>query len=278
MDEAEAIACQGEPRPLPFAVAPNGFRAKSAIRALPCCATSYQIQSAMSRKPKKGYFVRGQFVAEGSEMDEALQREMRGDGPSKTDLKALSTELQALGEELLSLRTDLFDALDLPTKLVDALHELRRITNFEGRRRQAQFVGKQMRLLDDEQVAAVREALEVQRKGSAKDTLRLHAAENWRDRLIADDDALNAWVSQFPDTDIQQLRALVRQARKDAPSATAAAQAESQGQAPRQGRAYRDLFQLVRNTLEQAEAAASQQPVQPIDPDEAGYTDDARAR
>ena len=257
MDEAEAIACQGEPRPLPFAVAPNGFRAKSAIRALPCCATSYQIQSAMSRKPKKGYFVRGKFVAEGSEMDEALQREMRGDGPSKTDLKALSTELQAL---------------------VDALHELRRITNFEGRRRQAQFVGKQMRLLDDEQVAAVREALEVQRKGSAKDTLRLHAAENWRDRLIADDDALNAWVSQFPDTDIQQLRALVRQARKDAPSATAAAQAESQGQAPRQGRAYRDLFQLVRNTLEQAEAAASQQPVQPIDPDEAGYTDDARAR
>ena len=232
----------------------------------------------MSRKPKKGYFVRGKFVAEGSEMDEELQREMRGDGPSKTELKAQSTELQALGEQLLDLRADLFTPLDLPTKLVDALDELRRITNFEGRRRQAQFVGKQMRLLDDEQIAAVREALDVQRKGSAKDTLRLHAAENWRDRLIADDAAVNAWVSQFPATDVQQLRALVRQARKDAPSAATAQVAESKGQAPRQGRAYRELFQLVRDALEQAESAAERLQVQPIDADDTGYTGDAPAR
>ena len=232
----------------------------------------------MSRKPKKGYFVRGQFVAEGSEMDEQLQREMRGDGPSKTELKAQSTELQALGEELLGLRADLFAPLDLPTKLVDALAELRRITNFEGKRRQAQFVGKQMRLLDEEQIAAIRAALEVQRKGSAKDTLRLHAAENWRDRLIADDAAVNAWVSQFPETDVQQLRSLVRQARKDAPSAAEAQVAECQGQAPRQGRAFRELFQLVRDALERAEAEAEQRPVQPVDPDDAGYTGEAHAR
>ena len=230
----------------------------------------------MSRKPKKGYFVRGQFVAEGSEMDEELQREMRGDGPSKTELKVQSTELQALGEQLLDLRADLFAPLDLPGKLVDALDDLRRITNFEGRRRQAQFVGKQMRLLDETQVAAVRAALDVQRKGSAKDTLRLHAAENWRDRLIADDAAVNAWVSQFPQTDVQQLRALVRQARKDAPTPADAHVAESQGQAPRQSRAYRELFQMVRGALERAEADAEAQPVQPID-DDAGYTDDSRA-
>jgi len=232
----------------------------------------------MSRKPKKGYFVRGKFVAEGSEMDEELQREMRGDGPSKTELKVQSTELQTLGEQLLDLRADLFAPLDLPTKLVDALDELRRITNFEGRRRQAQFVGKQMRLLDNAQIAAVREALEVQRKGSAKDTLRLHAAENWRDRLIAEDAAVNAWVSQFPSTDVQQLRALVRQARKDAPSAGVAQAAESKGQAPRQSRAYRELFQLVRDALGQAESAAEHLQVQPIDADDAGYTGEAPTR
>ena len=231
----------------------------------------------MSRKPKKGYFVRGQFVAEGSELDEELQREMRGDGPSKTELKAQSAELQALGEQLLDLRADLFEPLDLPGKLVDALDELRRITNFEGKRRQAQFVGKQMRLLDEEQVAAIRAALEVQRKGSAKDTLRLHAAEHWRERLIADDAAVNAWVGQFPDTDVQQLRALVRQARKDAPAAAAAKEAQAKGQAPRQSRAYRELFQLVQAALAQAEAAASTHPIQPIDADDAGYTGDSRA-
>ena len=72
----------------------------------------------MSRKPKKGYFVRGQFVAEGSELDLELKRELKGtDAASKTDLKRESTELQKLGEDLLDLRADLFDALALPEKL-----------------------------------------------------------------------------------------------------------------------------------------------------------------
>ena len=45
----------------------------------------------MARKPKKGYFVRGQFVAEGSELDEQYRRALKGgDAPSKTELKAQS--------------------------------------------------------------------------------------------------------------------------------------------------------------------------------------------
>lgn len=230
----------------------------------------------MSRKPKKGYFVRGHFVAEGSELDLELKRELKGgDAPSKTELKAQSAELQALGEALLELRRDLFEPLDLPPKLIDALAELKRITNFEGRRRQAQLVGKLMRQLEDQQIDAVRAALEVQRKGSAADTLRLHAAENWRDRLIAEDAAVNAWVTQYPETEVQQLRALVRQARKDVPAPTDARVAEATGQAPRQGRAYRELFQLVRDALTRAEASTPQ--VQAIDAEDAGYTDDSRA-
>ncbi|MDO5624654.1 MAG: ribosome biogenesis factor YjgA [Pseudomonadota bacterium] len=220
----------------------------------------------MSRKPKKGYFVRGHFVAEGSELDLELKRELKGgDAPSKTELKAQSAELQALGEQLLTLRRDLFEPLDLPTKLIDALAELKRITHFEGRRRQSQLVGKLMRQLDDEQTAAIRAALDVQRKGSAADTLRLHTAENWRERLIADDTAASDWVTQFPATDVQQLRALVRQARKDAPAAAEARVAEATGQAPRQSRAYRELFQLVMAALAEAEADAPQ--AQPVNGD-----------
>ncbi|MFT3779996.1 MAG: ribosome biogenesis factor YjgA [Ottowia sp.] len=209
----------------------------------------------MSRKPKKGYFVRGQFVAEGSELDEELKREQREGGPSKTELKAQSAELQDLGEQLLTLRAGLFEPLALPARLVDALDELRRISNFEGRRRQSQFVGKQMRLLNDAQIAAIRAALEEQHKGSAADTLRLHAAEQWRERLLADDAAAGAWAAQFPGTDLQQLRALVRQARKDAPPAAEANHAQTTGQAPRHGRAYRELFQLLRDALAQADGA-----------------------
>ncbi|MCZ8092300.1 MAG: DUF615 domain-containing protein [Acidovorax sp.] len=202
----------------------------------------------MSRKPKKGYFVRGQFVAEGSEMDIQLKAELKGTpDASRTDLKRESDELQDLGKELLSLRSDLFDAVGLPDKLVDALAEAKRITNFEGKRRQMQYVGKLMRKLEPEVVQAARTALEEQHKGSASEKLQLHLAEQWRDRLIADDATLPLWMDDHPTTDTQQLRALIRQARKDAPPADKAV--VSQGLAPRKGRAYRELFQLVREHL-----------------------------
>lgn len=208
----------------------------------------------MSRKPKKGYYVKGQFVAEGSELDLELKRELRGDVDiSKTDLKRESTELQKLGEELLTLRADLMAKLDLPDKLLEALAEARRITNFEGKRRQMQFVGKLMRQLDPEVREAARAALVEQHMPSARETALLHTAELWRDRLIASDDALAQWMADFPQTDSQQLRALVRQARKDAP---AVGKAEvSQGLAPRQGRAYREIFQLVRELLAAVDAS-----------------------
>ena len=196
----------------------------------------------MSRKPKKGYFVRGEFVAEGSELDLELKRELKGTDVSKTDLKRESAELQALGEALLNLRGNPFDALPLDDKLRDAIVEARRITNFEGKRRQMQFIGKLMRKADEETLDAVRAALDAQDRPSAEATAALHEAELWRDRLIVDDDALGGWIETHPATDAQQLRALVRQARKDLKGGPP-------GEAPRQGRAYREIFQIVRQQL-----------------------------
>lgn len=202
----------------------------------------------MSRKPKKGYFVRGQFVAEGSELDLQLKAELKHfQENSKTELKRESAELQKLGESLLTLRADLMEGLQLPDKLLDALDEARRITNFEGRRRQMQFIGKLMRGLDEETLAAAREALDSQRQGSARESMALHEAERWRDELIDDDQSLQRWLDAHPDTDIQQLRALIRQARKDRqPSADEV----SRGLVPRHGRAYREIFQLVKEQLQ----------------------------
>ena len=211
----------------------------------------------MSRKPTKGYFVRGKFVAEGSELDLELKAELKGTYDStKTDLKRESDALQDLGKELLTLRRGLLERLQLPDKLVEALAEALRITNFEGKRRQMQFIGKLMRKLDEDDVAAIEAALDEQQSGSAAEKLALHQAEHWRDRLIADDNALAAWLEQFPRTDTQQIRALIRQARKDAPSDHEARVAQSQGEAPRKGRAYRELFQLVRHQMTEAAALA----------------------
>jgi len=197
----------------------------------------------MSRKLKKGYFVKGQFVAEGSALDLEYKRELKGtDEATRTDLKRESTEVQKLGEDLLTLRAELITRLDLPEKLVEALAEAKRISNFEGKRRQMQFIGKLMRKLEPEKHEAIRTALVEQHTPSALETQTLHQAEMWRDRLLADDDALGQWINLSPSTDSQQLRALVRQARKDAVP-------ERPGEAQRHGRAYRDVFQLVRAQL-----------------------------
>ena len=211
----------------------------------------------MSRKPKKGYFVKGHFVAEGSELDQELKLAMKwGQTTSKTDAKRESEELQELGEQLLTLRGDLFKPLPLPDKLAEALTDAKRITNFEGKRRQMQFIGKLMRQLDEETLQAVRHALDLQRLGHSYDTEQLHQAEQWRDRLIASDEAVQQWIAQYPGTDTQQLRALVRQARKDAVPTDKAA--VSQGLAPRQGRAYREVFQLVKATLKGSDSSEAQ--------------------
>ena len=183
----------------------------------------------MSRKPTKGYFVRGKFVAEGSELDLELKAELKGTWDStKTDLKRESDALQDLGKELLTLRRGLLERLQLPDKLVEALAEALRITNFEGKRRQMQYVGKLMRKLTPEQVAAVKQALDEQRNGSASEKMSLQVAEQWRDRLIVSDDHLGVWLDQFPATDVQQLRTLMRQVRKDDATAIAKAKGEQQ--------------------------------------------------
>jgi len=205
----------------------------------------------MPRKIKRGYYVKGHFVAEGSELDVELKAELKGTYElSKTDLKRESDKLQAIGESLLTLRADLLAGLGLSDKLMDAIADAKRITNFEGRRRQMQFIGKLMRLLDADTVRAAEAALEAQHKGSAEEKLALHLAEQWRDRLLAEDQALTEWLEVERnagfETDPQHLRALIRQARKDA---AAKQPPESAGAAVRHGKAYRDIFRIVKQTL-----------------------------
>ncbi len=152
---------------------------------------------------------------------------------SKTQLKKAMHDLQDLGEALVALPDERIAALALPDPLVSAVQEFRRTRSHEGRRRQMQYIGKLMRRTDPE---PIRQAVAAMRLGQAKDSLTLHQAEAWRARLIDSDDALTGWSTEFPATDMQRLRSLVRAARKDA-----AAVPEQ-----RSGRAYRELFQFIK--------------------------------
>ena len=165
--------------------------------------------------------------------------------PSRSAKKRQSHALQELGEELTRLGPQEVRSLNLPPDLTEALDMYSRIREHEARRRQLQYIGRLMRDVDPEPLRA---ALDARKGRDAAATAALHLAEQWRDRLIADDDAIGEWLTQFPGTDSQQLRALARQARKDAqPDKTSI----SQGLAPRRGRAYREIFQLVREQMRQ---------------------------
>ncbi|RZJ06698.1 MAG: DUF615 domain-containing protein [Rubrivivax sp.] len=162
------------------------------------------------------------------------------DGPSKSQLKRDSTALQKLGDDLLALPESWWESLALPEILFDALKAAKKITNFEGKRRQMQYIGKLMRKIDAE---PVREAVATFKLGHAKDSLKLHQSERWRERLLASDDALQEFLNEHAEVDIQQLRNLVRAARKDA-----ANEPEK-----RSGRAFRELFQFIKASEAAAE-------------------------
>lgn len=154
--------------------------------------------------------------------------------PSKTQLKQESHDLQALGEQLAELSDERLSRLDIPDTLRDAIVEYGRTRSHEGRRRQMQYIGKLMRGADE---APLREAVAAAELGSATQALQLHEIERWRAELIADDEAMTRWLQAHPDTDAQQLRSLVRAARRDAAGADVS---------QRQPRSARELFQFLK--------------------------------
>jgi len=149
---------------------------------------------------------------------------------SRSQKKREVEELQRLGAALVELPAAQLEALPLPAPLVKAVLEAQRIRSHEARRRQLQFIGKVMRGVDP---APVRAALAEVAGQSATARARQKRLEGWRERLIGDDAALTAFASENPGADLQVLRALIRNARKEI--------AES-----RPPRAQRELFRLIR--------------------------------
>jgi ribosome-associated protein len=160
-----------------------------------------------------------------------------GAPPSKTQAKKQSHGLQTLGADLAELPAARLARLDLPEPLRDAIEQYQRTRSHEGRRRQMQYVGKLMRGVDE---APLREAVAEAALGSARETLLLHHVERWRDELLTDDEALTRWLQSHADCDAQQLRSLVRAARREA-----ALPAQR-----RNPRSYRELFQFIKPFLE----------------------------
>jgi ribosome-associated protein len=166
---------------------------------------------------------------------------MQDEIPSKTRQKQAMQQLQALGAALVALSDGQLASVVLPEELADAVAEARRIMSREGRRRQLQYIGRLMRELD---AAPIRAQLERIEGRSAEDGARHRRLEQWRARLLEDDAALTEFASEHPAADLQSLRTLIRNARRE----------QKEGRPPR---AFREIYRVLREASSSSTAEST---------------------
>lgn len=132
---------------------------------------------------------------------------------SKSQLKREMHALQSLGEELVKLSKDQFEKVILPEDLHDAVIEARNIRQHGAHKRQLQYIGKLMRSIDP---VPIQEQLDTLKGQSTQAAQTLHTIERWRDQLLDNgDQALEKLLAQYPQTDRQYIRQLLRNAHKE---------------------------------------------------------------
>ena len=157
-------------------------------------------------------------------------------GPSRSQQRREALAVFEMAEALVALNPADVAKLPLSEELLALVLESQRITSHIARKRQVQFLAKQMRRREEE-LPAIEAALAHQEAGRRLDRAKLHQLEQWRDRLVAGgDEALEAFLRECPGADRQQLRNLQRRAHAEAKA----------GHAPTAARA---LFQIVREAL-----------------------------
>jgi ribosome-associated protein len=149
---------------------------------------------------------------------------------SKTRKKREMHELQALGVALVELPETQLKSMALADDLLQAVLEAKRIKSHEAKRRQMQYIGRLMRDIDP---AAIRSRLGEIEGSSAQASAAHRRLETLRERLLNDDEALTDFAAEHSGADLQILRTLIRNSRK-------------QLQEGDRTRAYRELFRFIR--------------------------------
>lgn len=155
---------------------------------------------------------------------------------SKTRIKKEMIGLQKLGVALSDLTPAQLTKIPLDDTLRESIQETVKIKSNIAGKRHMQYVGKLLRSTDHE---AIQTAYDNIFKASDRLARQHHTIEKWRDALMQEPASLEKFIQQFPNTDRQQLRQLLRGAQKEA----------SLNKPPTNAR---KLFRLVRDTIEQS--------------------------
>ena len=169
-----------------------------------------------------------------NEKNRTPKKEDPNEGPSKSELKRQMTERQKLAEVLAALSSDALKSIPMDEAIKTAIAETPKIKSFEAIRRHKQYLGKLMRFLNEEELETIQKRLDAIQGVSKAETAKLHFLESYRDKLITNDETFTTLIEKYPDMDIQNMRTLIRNARRE----------KEQSKPPK---AYREIFRVLKD-------------------------------
>jgi ribosome-associated protein len=126
---------------------------------------------------------------------------------SKTQLKKQSKDITSFGQAITLLNRNQLEQLNLPSDINNAIEDYKKIKSLSAKKRQLLFIGRLLRSTDLHEAFIQYEAI---KNHSQLANQQFHLVEQWRDKLIQSPDAITEFINQFPKTDVQQLRSLIK--------------------------------------------------------------------
>ena len=126
---------------------------------------------------------------------------------SKTQLKKQSKDITSFGHAITLLNQNQLEQLNLPSDINNAIEDYKKIKSLSAKKRQLLFIGRLLRSTDLHEAFIQYEAI---KNHSQLANQQFHLVEQWRDKLIQSPDAITEFINQFPKTDVQQLRSLIK--------------------------------------------------------------------
>lgn len=172
--------------------------------------------------------------------------------PNKTKIKKEIGALFELGETMSKLSTAHLNSLELPEIIHRAITEVAGMPQTGARKRLLKYIAGQLHKID---VTPYQEKLARIQNKSAHSVREHHIAEHWRDKLIAEGNtALSEFFDEYPDADLQQIRQLLRNIKKETES----------NKPPKSSRL---LYRYLKSLLQQEDETVFEEEDSDFDPD-----------
>lgn len=159
------------------------------------------------------------------------------DRPSKTEVKRQMHALTDLGKQLCDLPFEKIKGSPVSERLAEAIQEFHKCRSFGAKKRQLMYIGKLMRTEEHEEISAWINGETIEQK---LQVLTMHAAEQWRDKLIENPLALSELIEAYPQASQLGLNNLIRQTK-------------TEREAKKPPKLYRQLYKKLYELIEKAQ-------------------------